>query len=720
MQLSWWITTLRGAIYAANDPSVLKKIWKSLRKRGLKRTLALAVAKASPSSGLLYDAAFKKSVLNLSTLKTTLDEVTFCPKISIVMPVYKVDTRYLRLAIESVRSQIYPNWELCICDDHSESHKVTALLRSYEQVDARVKFVESSINVGISGATNMAIELATGDYVGFLDHDDELSPDALARIVLELNAHRWDIVYSDEDKIDAKGNLRDPFCKPDWSPDLLYSHNYVTHFCVYSRWLIDALEGCREGFEGSQDYDLLLRATELTNSIGHVPYVLYHWRTLDTSTASSSDAKPYAYENAVRALQDHFDRSYPGTVVIHGSILGYYRVTFPLTSTPLVSIIIPVRDKIHLLETCIDSILNKTTYRHYEIIIVNNGSEEEISLEYLKRLSRNKSVKKVVDAPGPFNFSLLNNIGVRETAGEVLLFLNSDTEVIEPTWLTEMVSHAIRPEIGCVGAKLLYKDDKVQHAGVVLGLGGLAAHSHRGFGRDDYGYFGTLISLRNYSATTAACLMVRKDVFLQVGGFNEQDLPINYNDVDFSLKVADLGLRNLVTPHATLYHYESASRVPIIDEQEILYMQTMWGDKIRRDPYYNPHLTTAREDFSFEVDSLQDFDSNTTTHNGLIAERLFPMFKNAVASEFGSESEQVALAMVAIWRVYHTRPDLRRAFPIGQPGALNQLIEWAIQFGSGPDSASPYLRPHEKTFGHILNGIQKAPEMANGLSLIFG
>jgi GT2 family glycosyltransferase len=524
--------------------------------------------------------------------------LAYTPIISIVMPTYNSPPEYLHAAIQSVTGQYYPHWELCICDDASPNAEVRDILRTYAENDPRIKITLAEQNTGIGGASNRAIALATGEYIGLLDHDDVLTPDALLEVVYALQTERADFVYSDEDKLDTDGSRCDPFLKPGWSPDLLLTCMYTGHFSVYRRTIINEIGGFRVTVDGSQDYDLVLRFTERAETVIHVPKILYHWRKIPGSAAASIEAKPYAYLAAQRALTDALERRrIDGKVEFVENGPGYYHVRRTLKSVPSISILIPTRDRRELLERCIDSIERQTDYHNYEIIIIDNESREATTLAYL-----DESRHRVVRVAGAFNYSRLNNVGAREAKGDYLLLLNNDTEVLTPNWLTAMLEQAQRPEVGAVGAKLLYPDGLIQHAGVILGLGGIASHAQRYVdGYTGTGYFNYANSIKNYSAVTGACLMIRRDVFEQEGGLNEQQLPINFNDVDLCLRLRQRGYLIVYTPLAMLRHHESATREPIVDEAGHRYMLERWGEELLRDPYYNPQFDLTAADCTIDV-----------------------------------------------------------------------------------------------------------------------
>jgi glycosyltransferase involved in cell wall biosynthesis len=536
------------------------------------------------------------------------------PLVSVLMPVYNPSTQWLEQAVASVQSQIYANWELCIADDASTDLAVRAVLEKWMQEDPRIQVALRTQNGHISAASNSALALAQGEWVVLLDHDDVLAEDALYWVVDAINQSPvCQLIYSDEDKINEAGARSDPYFKPDWNPDLFLSQNMFSHLGVYRADLVRAVGGFRVGFEGSQDYDLALRCSELIrpDQIVHVPRVLYHWRIHAGSTAHAIEAKPYAMVAGERALNEHLQRT---GVNATAEAVGYgYRVRYALpVQPPLVSLIIPTRNGLKLLRQCVESIFAKTDYPHYELIIVDNGSDDKATLSYLDALAARADAGldmgpkvRVIRDARPFNYSALNNLAVKVARGEVVGLLNNDVEVISPGWLTEMVSHAMRPGVGAVGARLWYSDDTLQHAGVVLGIHGVAGHVHRFLPRGDVGYCGRAALIQSFSAVTGACLVVRKALYEAVGGLNELELQVACNDIDFCLKLREAGYRNIFTPYAELYHHESASRgfddtpeKQARSAKEVAYMHQRWGDALRNDPAYNPNLTLDFEDFS--------------------------------------------------------------------------------------------------------------------------
>jgi O-antigen biosynthesis protein len=535
-----------------------------------------------------------------------LAKLNYQPMISIILPTFNSDVHLLSMAIKSVEAQSYANWQLCIADDGSTSEKLKNYLKQLE-INKKIIIEFRPKNGHIAAASNSAIGLATGEFLAFLDHDDELHPHALACIAGKLNKDRnLDLIYTDEDKIDRWGNRSEPNFKSDWNPDLLLSQNYICHLAVYRRELVRELGGIREGFEGAQDYDLLLRFTEKTQRISHVPLVLYHWRAVEGSTALSGKEKDYAHAKAKLALKESLERRSVDAQVMPSGLGVYHRIKYEIPpEQPLVSIIIPTRDYIELVKVCVDGIVNKTNYKNWEILIVDNGSEKKESHNYFENIESQQI--RVLKFPGKFNYSAINNYGVTNANGSVVLLLNNDIEVIDPDWLTELVSHALRPDIGAVGARLYYSDDHVQHDGIIVGIGGVAGYANPRLRRIDAASFGGSRIIRNFSAVTAAALAIRKDVFNEVRGLDQTNLAVAFNDVDFCLRVAEAGYRNLYTPYCELYHHESLSRG--LDtkgekaerfKKEVHYMQRTWPKTIANDPYYNPNLS-LRHGYSIDI-----------------------------------------------------------------------------------------------------------------------
>gem|GEM_PF-2401809 len=535
-----------------------------------------------------------------------LSSISNPPLISIILPVYNTPEKWLSKAIESVIQQIYPHWELCIADDASPDPDIRKILERYRKSDNRIKVVYREENGHISASSNSAIEIATGAYIALLDHDDLIPPHALARIVDCITENpSAKIIYTDEDKVDENGERSSPHFKSDWNPDLLMGQNFISHFGVYSKNEVDAVQGFRVGFEGAQDWDLALRISERCSAsqIVHISEALYHWRSISGSTALDIGEKNYAHEAAGKVIQDALKRRNIDAQ-LKPVERYYWRVIYPIPDPePSVSIVIPTRDCFELLKNCIESVREKTTYRNYHFIIIDNGSEQQETLDYLDQLQ--SEGETILRQDGPFNFNALNNYAISHSNADFVCMLNNDITVIEPEWLSEMVSQASRSTVGAVGGKLLYPHDHVQHAGVIMGIGGVASEAFKKLHVSDDGYIHRAHLVGNYSAVTGACLLFRRSVWKEVDGLKETDVPNAFGDVDFCLRVRKIGYSILFTPFALLYHHESASRGNDLDPGKIDafstavdYMQNTWAETIERDPFYNPNLTLDREDFT--------------------------------------------------------------------------------------------------------------------------
>lgn len=546
---------------------------------------------------------------NNDVLLEALPLLTTGIKISIITPVYKPNLIHFNAMLASVFNQSYSNWQLILVDDSSQDIDLNLSLREAEK-DPRVTVVRRTENGHISKASNDGLEHATGEYIALLDHDDLLQIDALKAVIFyieqeKLNANDVNILYSDEDKINEEGEFEQAHFKPQWNPDLLYSHNYICHLGVYKKSLLDQIGGFRVGVEGSQDYDLLLRAIKACDEKGiiHIPYVLYHWRIAQGSTALAGSEKNYTHDAGLKALQGYFSET-QGVTVETGLLSNTYKVNWPIVDSPLVSIIIPTKNGLELVKQCINSLYALTDYKNFEVLLVDNQSNEPEALNYFKQLEHDNKVR-LITYDKPFNYSAINNYAAGFAKGEVIVLMNNDIEIVSSNWLTEMLSHCLRKDIGCVGAKLYYPNNTIQHAGVVLGIGGVAGHSHKYFPKNHPGYFKRLSIIQNYSAVTAACLAVKKSIFDEVGGLNEKNLAIAFNDVDFCLRVQELGYRNLWTPYAEMIHHESVSRggedTPEKQARfanEVNYMKQAWGEQLMSDPCYSSWLSLDREDFT--------------------------------------------------------------------------------------------------------------------------
>ena len=586
---------------------------------GLRSAISHLYAEYSGETGQHTSTEYDRWVWQCDKTVPAADEhlaLHYKPLISVIVPVYNTPERWLRRCIESVQAQAYPNWELCLADDASSDPTVRRVLEELSAADHRIKVVYRQSNGHISETSNSAIALATGEYLALLDHDDELHPAALLEVARALNRHPdWRVIFSDEDKIDESGRRYDPYFKPDWNNELFLSHNCISHLGVYQTAMVHELGGFAKGMEGSQDWDLALRCIERLDAgqIGHIPRILYHWRAIPGSTALGPSEKSYAHHAAMRAIAAHLDRCGIAAEVLElPKYPGNYRVQYKLPAkVPKVSIVIPTRDRVDLLRTCVDSLLDLTTYRDFELLIVDNGSVEAATKAYLASVSDHPRVR-ILAYPHAFNYSAINNFAVSECSGDVVALLNNDIEVITPNWLEEMVSHALRPGVGAVGAMLYYPDDTIQHAGVILGFNGIGVHAYAGKPRGWVGQMLRAKLIQSMSAVTAACMVVRKSVYLEVGGLDEQ-LAVAYNDIDFCLRLKAAGYRNVWTPYAELYHHESATRgsddAPETQSRfraEVSLMEQRWSSVIRRDPAYNVNLATMGEPFSLSFPPRQD------------------------------------------------------------------------------------------------------------------
>lgn len=533
------------------------------------------------------------------------------PLFSIVIPLYYTRESYLRELLDSVCNQTYSYWELCLADGSEEDYGLLKIIEEYQKKYVNIYYKKLGKNLGISENTNAAIKMAAGDYIILADHDDRLAENALFEFTKAINEQEYsiDILYSDEDKLDMSGKkFFDPNFKPDFNIDLLRSMNYICHLFVVKKELIKRVGVFQKEFDGAQDHDFILRCVEQAENIFHIPKILYHWRCHMDSTAANPESKLYAFEAGRKALEQHYRRMNIPAKVEHANFYGMFHTIYQWKERPLISIVIPNKDNIEDLQKCINSIEEKSTYRNFEFIIVENNSTQEETFSYYKKLENLKENVRVVYYEGHFNFSKINNVGVQYAKGEYLLLLNNDTEIINPECLSEMLGYCMRKDVGVVGAKLCYKDDTIQHAGVVIGFGGIAGHAFIESSRFDIGYMGRIMCVQDYSAVTAACLMTKKSVFNTVGGLTEE-LEVAFNDIDYCLKVRQQGKLVVYNPYAELYHYESKSRgfedTPEKIERfnrEVAIFSERWVSILNAgDPYYNPNLTLDKADFSLKT-----------------------------------------------------------------------------------------------------------------------
>ena len=530
------------------------------------------------------------------------------PLISIAVPAYQTPVEFLKQMIESLISQTYPEWELCIANASPDNEEMQRVLADYSAKDSRVRFCNLKENLGIAENTNRAFSMAKGEFMGLLDHDDLLAPNALYEIVQALQDHpQADALYTDEDKVTTELDEHfQPHLKPDFNLDLLRSNNYICHFFVVRRSIVEKAGGFRKEFDGAQDYDFIFRCTENAREVLHVPEILYHWRTHKASTADNPASKMYAFEAGKRAIEANLERTETKGVVSHTQDLGFYRVKYPVQGKPLVSVIIPNKDEKETLQTCMEMLNSNTSYQNFEIIIIENNSTTDEIFRYYKELSKDPRIH-LLRWGKEFNYSAINNFGVAHAKGEYLLFLNNDIKSINPDWMEELLGVCQRPEVGGVGAKLIYPDNTIQHAGCVVGMGGIAGHMFVDMPADRTGYLHKASLLQDMSAVTAACLMMKKEVFEEAGGFTEE-LAVAFNDVDLCLKVRKNNHLIVYDPYAKLYHMESKTRGAEDSKEkvrrfqtEIEYMRCHWLDILKNgDPYYNKNLSLTKWNYSLK------------------------------------------------------------------------------------------------------------------------
>lgn len=590
--------------------NIFQKTLRYWKNYGLKNTIKKVCQKLSGQRDYgNYEDFLKKYGVKEEELARQRQEVfENGPCFSIAVPLYQTKEKYLREMIESVQAQTYANWELCLADGSGSERSLAQIVEEYRVKDKRIKYCLLDKNEGIAGNTNEALKMATGDFIVLTDHDDLLSPEALYQCAKAVQTEpRTDVIYSDEDKVDMSGRkFFEPHFKSDYNIDLLCTMNYICHLFVVRKDVMEQAGLFESCYDGAQDHDFILRCTEKAEHIVHIPKVLYHWRCHAQSTSENPESKLYAFENGCKAVKAHYDRIGVPAEVVQGPFYGMYRTKYLWKEQPLVSIIIPNKDHVADLRKCMDSIEEKSVYRNFEFVIVENNSTEEETFAYYKEIETRDNVN-VLYYKGDFNYSKINNFGVAQAKGEYILLLNNDTEMIEPDSIKEMLDVCMRPDVGIVGAKLLYEDNTIQHAGVIIGFGGVAGHAFIGQDRDDNGYFSRIISVQDLSAVTAACLMVRRSVFDEVEGLNEE-FKVAFNDIDFCLKVRKAGYLVVYNPFAQFYHYESKSRGQEDSadkvarfQQEIGLFGERWGELLEHgDPYYNPNLTLDKADFSLK------------------------------------------------------------------------------------------------------------------------
>ena len=597
----------------------LRRGYNYLKANGVKKSLLklknkIKRRKYMSNQSVDYLDYVKNNKLSIRTIeKQRSARFDYMPKISIVIPMYNTKFSYFVELIDSINNQTYQNFEVCLADS-SKIPDVQIQKYIQELNSNKIVYKNISQNLGISENTNVAISLSTGDYVAFCDHDDVISINALYEVVKAINSSDADFIYTDEDILE-NGIRKNPHFKPDFSPDLLTSYNYICHLCVVKRKLLDEVGLLNKEFDGAQDYDFVLRATEKAKNIVHIPKVLYHWRAHETSTSYSSSAKEYVYMAGKRAIEEHFKRINIKAKVEILDEPGRYRVKYDVIGNPKISIIIPNKDSKSDLKKCIDSIL-KSSYQNYEIVIVENNSKTKEIFDYYDKIQKdNDNIKVVSIKIDKFNYSLINNFGVKNSKGEYIVLLNNDTKVLSNDWMEEMLGICQRDDVGIVGAKLLYPDFKVQHAGVVVGIGGVAGHVNVNIAENEEGYFSRANVINNFSAVTAACLMIKRSIFEKIDGLDEK-LQVAFNDIDLCMKVRKLKYLIVFTPYAKLMHYESKTRGSEDTpekikrfESEMDVFKSKWKDELDRgDPYYNINLRLDKVNFEINTNKMEDKD----------------------------------------------------------------------------------------------------------------
>ena len=587
----------------------MSRVINYIKAYGVKQFFVRLQEKLKDKKNISYKKWRRINLINNTGLEEQRKvDFEYNPMFSFVIPLYKTPVNFLYELIDSIKSQTYSNWEICFSDGSGENSPLKNILSELELGNKNIRTFYNGSQMKIAENTNAAIEISKGDYIIFMDHDDTIEPNALFECVSIINKDKdIDFIYTDEDKVNEDGTKYfDPHFKPDFSINLLRSMNYICHMVVVKRELINKSGRLDNVYDGAQDYDFVFRCVEKANKIHHIPKVLYHWRTHNDSTSFNPASKIYAFEAGKKAIEDHYKRIGIKAEVDFGVTNGLYNTKLKLESSPLVSIIIPNKDHISDLKKCIDSIESNSTYKNVEYVIVENNSTQEETYEYYKTLEINEKIK-VIKYVGDFNFSKIINFGVKHSKGDYLLILNNDTELITPNSIEQMLAFCMLEDVGIVGARLLYPDDTIQHAGVIIGLGGIAGHAFVGLKRKFRGYFSRAICIQDYSAVTAACLMVSKKVFENAKGFNEE-LAVAFNDIDFCLKVRELGKLVVYNPNCEFYHYESKSRGKENTKEKVArfkseraVFKSRWSDILEAgDPYYNRNLSLNKYDFSLK------------------------------------------------------------------------------------------------------------------------
>lgn len=598
-----------------NIKSIITIVKLNLKQKGLKYTIKKAVKFVAnkiliKDNTRSYNIWIKNNEPTIEELeKQKKEKFKMEPKFSLIVPMYNTPENYFEELVNCLINQTYKNWELCLADGSKEENQK---IREIVEKDDRIKYKFLNENKGIAGNTNAALEMATGDYITLVDHDDLIPPFCLYEITKAINENEEvEFIYTDEDKISGDSIKRyDPHFKPDFSIDTLRSNNYITHLSVFKKELMDKIEGFRDKYDGAQDYDIILRAVENTNKILHIPKILYHWRVHQNSTAMLSDAKPYAYEAGIRAIEDHLKRQKLQAKVTHGGDMhGVYQVEYEVEGNPKVSILIPNKDSVKLLKNCINSILTLTTYKNYEIVVIENNSEKQETFEYYKQIEQNEKVKVIFYPEKGFNYSKIINYGVKNCDGDFVLQLNSDTKLLTPNWLEKFIGFGQRKDVGAVGARLYYKDKSIQHAGIEIGICGLASNLFVGTPKGIHAYFGREATTRNVSAVTGACLFSRKSIYEEVGYMDEENFGISYNDVDFCLKIREKGYLVVYNPYIEFIHYESKTRGYEITpekqerfEKEANNFKKKWKKVLEKgDIYSNTNFSKERANCSIKI-----------------------------------------------------------------------------------------------------------------------